>query len=323
MRSRSFGRLDWDVSEIGFGMFGMGSWSGADDASSLEALQFAVDSGCNFFESAWGYGEGRTDRLLGQVVRDNPGKRIYTASKIPPKNLQWPAKAGVPLHEAFPRDHVRRFTDKILEASGLSTIDLLQFHVWNDEWADDQEWQGVVDDLKREGLVNGIGISINRWEPSNSLNALRTGLIDAVQVIYNVFDQAPEDELFPLCEELNIAVICRVPFDEGTLTGNLRLDSTWPAGDWRSTYFVPENLAASVAHAESLREDIPREMIMPELALRFILSNPAVSTVIPGMRSAEHILANFAASDAGSLSPSIMATLRSHRWDRQPTAWSQ
>jgi aryl-alcohol dehydrogenase-like predicted oxidoreductase len=323
MRNRSFGRLEWDVSEIGFGMFGMGSWSGADDEASLEALQFALDLGCNFFDSAWGYGAGRTDRLLGQLARDNPDKRIRAASKIPPRNLQFPAKAGVPLSEVFPRDHILEFTENILEASGLSTIDLLQFHVWNDEWADDEEWQRAVDDLKSEGLVGGVGISINRWEPRNSLNALRTGLIDAVQVIYNVFDQAPEDELFPVCEDMNIAVICRVPFDEGTLTGNLRLDSTWPADDWRSTYFVPENLASSVAHAEALRGDVPPEMTMPELALRFILSNPAVSTVIPGMRSPEHIRSNFAASDAGPLSASLISRLRSHRWDREPTWWSQ
>lgn len=323
MRNRRFGRLEWDVSEIGFGMFGMGSWSGADDDASLEALQFALDLGCNFFDSAWGYGAGRTDRLLGQLARDNPEKRIHAASKIPPRNLQFPAKAGVPLSEVFPREHILEFTENILEASGLSTIDLLQFHVWNDEWADDEEWQRAVDDLKSEGLVGGVGISINRWEPRNSLNALRTGLIDAVQVIYNVFDQAPEDELFPVCEDMNIAVICRVPFDEGTLTGNLRLDSTWPADDWRSTYFVPENLASSVAHAEALRGDVPLEMSMPELALRFILSNPAVSTVIPGMRSPEHIRSNFAASDAGPLSASLISRLRSHRWDREPTWWSQ
>jgi aryl-alcohol dehydrogenase-like predicted oxidoreductase len=323
MRDRRFGRLDWDVSEIGFGMFGMGGWAGADDQQSLEALQFAVDLGCNFFDSAWGYGEGRTDRLLGQIVRDNPSTRIYAATKIPPENLQWPAKAGVPLSEAFPRDHVRRFTDQILEVSGLGSIDLLQFHVWNDEWAHDAGWQGVVEELKSEGLIGAIGISINRWEPQNSLETVRTGLVDAVQVIYNIFDQAPEDELFPLCDELDVAVICRVPFDEGTLTGNLSIDSTWPSDDWRSTYFVPENLKASVAHAEALREAMPSKTTMPELALRFILSNPSVSTVIPGMRSAKHVRANIAASDAGSLSPSVVASLRPHRWDREPTTWSQ
>jgi aryl-alcohol dehydrogenase-like predicted oxidoreductase len=323
MRNRRFGRLDWNVSEIGFGMFGMGSWAGADDRESLQALQFAVDLGCNFFDSAWGYGEGRTDRLLGQIVRDNPDTRIYSASKIPPKNLQWPAKAGIPLSEAFPRDHVRRFTERILETSGLPTVDLLQFHVWNDEWATDGEWQGVVDELKSEGLIGAIGISINRWEPKNSLEAVRTGLVDAVQVIYNIFDQAPEDELFPLCEEMDVAVICRVPFDEGTLTGNLTRDSTWPADDWRSTYFVAENLEASVAHAEALRGAIPATMTMPELALRFILSNPDVSTVIPGMRSPNHVRGNVAASDAAALPPTLVQSLRTHRWDREPTAWSQ
>lgn len=323
MHYRKFGRLGWDVSDIGFGMFGMGSWSGSDDQDSLDALQYAVDLGCNFFDSAWGYGEGRTDRLLGHLVRDNPKTRIYASTKIPPKNMQWPAQPGTPLSEAFPRDHVLRSTEKILEASGLSSLDLLQFHVWNDEWAMDEAWQRVVEELKTDGLVSAIGISINRWEPWNSLKTIRTGLIDAVQVIYNVFDQAPEDELFPLCEELGVAVICRVPFDEGTLTGNLSLDSKWPADDWRSTYFVPENLKASVEHAEALRTVVPSDMTMPDLALRFILSNPCISTVIPGMRSSQHVRANIAASDAGALPSSLISSLRPHRWDRKPTAWSQ
>jgi aryl-alcohol dehydrogenase-like predicted oxidoreductase len=323
VRYRKFGRLNWNVSEIGFGMFGVGSWTGSNDEESLATLQDAVNLGCNFFDSAWGYGEGRTDRLLGELVRGNPNTRIYTATKVPPKNMRWPAQVGTPVSETFPRDHVMRVTEQILNAAGLPSMDLIQFHVWNDEWANDDAWLRLAEELKTEGLAGAIGISINRWEPANSLAGLRTGLIDAVQVIYNIFDQAPEDELFPLCNELDVAVICRVPLDEGTLTGTLTLNSSWPASDWRRTYFVPENLNASVEHAEALRPTVPNDMSMAEMALRFILSNPSVSTVIPGMRSHAHVQANIAASDSWPLPPSLIHELRKHRWNRIPTEWSQ
>ena len=202
-------------------------------------------------------------------------------------------------------------------------MDLIQFHTWDDSWAADERWQRALDDLKREGLILAAGISIDRWEPANAIQALRTGSIDAVQVIYNIFDQNPEDELFPVCRELNVAVIARVPFDEGTLTGTLTLDSHWPEGDWRNSYFVPENLKASVERAEALRPIIPPGMTMPEMALRFILANPDVSTIIPGMRKIRNTEMNIATSDAGALAPDMIQKLRAHRWDRTPTSWSQ
>jgi aryl-alcohol dehydrogenase-like predicted oxidoreductase len=323
MNDRVLGRTGWPVSEIGFGMFGMGSWAGSEDDRSLEYLQLAVEAGFTFFDSAWGYGKGRSDRLLGELVRANPGRRLYAATKVPPKNFQWPTHRGDPLDGAFPADHIREYAEKSLAHLGLPSIDLLQFHVWEDAWADDERWQRAIDDLKREGLISAVGISINRWEPWNAVRTVRTGLIDTVQVIYNIFDQAPEDELFPTCREMNVGIIARVPFDEGTLTGTLTLDSRWPEDDWRASYFVPENLASSVAHAEALRPVVPEGMTMPELALRFILSNLDVGTVIPGMRSRKHVEANAAASDAGPLPSELVARLREHRWDREPTEWSQ
>jgi len=200
---------------------------------------------------------------------------------------------------------------------------LLQFHVWEDHWARDERWQRAIEDLKRDGLIRGAGVSVNRWEPANVIETLRTGSIDAVQVIYNIFDQSPEDELFPICRELDIAVIARVPFDEGTLTGTLTKTSTWPKGDWRNSYFVPENLIQSVDRAEALRPLVPAEMTMPELALRWILAEPTVSTIIPGMRKLKHVEANLAASDGRPLDVSLLGQLRAHRWNRTPTDWSQ
>jgi len=323
MKYRTFGRTGWQVSEIGYGMWGMGGWTGSDDDESLESLDRAVELGCNFFDTAWGYGAGHSEKLLGEIVRRYPDKRLYTASKIPPKNFKWPSKRGYTLDECFPPEHIVEYTHKTLENLALSSVDLMQFHVWEDAWANDERWQRAVSDLKSEGLINAIGISINRWEPDNALASVRTGQIDAVQVIYNIFDQAPDDNLFPLCAELNVAVIARVPFDEGTLTGNLTKDTTWPEGDWRNTYFVPENLNASVDHAEALRPLVPEGMTMAEMALRFILSNPTVSTTIPGMRKLQHVEANIGTSDGQGLPRELIEQLRVHRWDREPTEWSQ
>jgi aryl-alcohol dehydrogenase-like predicted oxidoreductase len=227
------------------------------------------------------------------------------------------------LADCFPPDHIEDYVQRSLKNSGLASFDLVQFHVWEDSWVDDDRWAKKVAELRRQGLIDRVGISVNRWEPWNGVRAVRSGLIDAVQVIYNIFDQNPEDELFPACQAYNVAVIARVPFDEGTLTGTLTPDSKWPEGDWRNTYFVPENLKASVAHAEALRPLIPGDMTMPEMALRFILNNPTVSTIIPGMRRVKHVEANAAACQAGPLPGELFAKLRVHRWDRKPTSWSQ
>jgi aryl-alcohol dehydrogenase-like predicted oxidoreductase len=324
MQYRVFGRTGWEISEIGYGMWGLAGWSGADDAETRASLQLAVDLGCNFFDTAWGYGAGASERILGELIRANPDKKLYNATKIPPKNFKWPSRRGYKLAECFPPDHIREYTEKSLTNLGLSQIDLLQFHVWEDDWAEDESWQRAVTDLKREGLVKHFGVSINRWEPWNAVRTLRTGLIDAVQVIYNIFDQNPEDELFPVCRELNIGIIARVPFDEGTLTGTLTKESHWPEGDWRNTYFVPQNLIPSVERAEALKPLVASAgMSMTEMALRFILSNPDVATIIPGMRRPSHARANLATSEAGSLPEELLANLRSFRWDRQPTEWSQ
>jgi aryl-alcohol dehydrogenase-like predicted oxidoreductase len=314
MRYRQFGGTGWDVSEIGYGMWGMAGWTGSDDEESRQSLDLAVQLGCNFFDTAFAYGDGHSERLLGELLRRHPDDHLYVATKIPPKDRQWPPQG--PLADVFPPDHIREYAEKSLASLGTESIDLLQFHVWNDAWADDLSWQRTVDALKTEGLVRAIGISINRWQPTNVLRALDTGLIESVQVVYNVFDQNPEDELFPACQEKNIAVIARVPFDEGSLTGTLTVDSTWPDGDFRNTYFRPENLIPTLERVERLRRHIPEGMTMPELALRHILQHPAVSTVIPGMRKTKHVRENLATSDKDPLSDELMETLRAHRVQR-------
>jgi aryl-alcohol dehydrogenase-like predicted oxidoreductase len=322
MRTRRFGRLGWQVSEIGYGMWGMAGWTGSDDERSIASLNEAVKLGCTFFDTAWGYGEGHSERLLGQVVRAHPDTRLYTASKIPPKNRQWPSQRGMRLDDVFPADYIDEYAHKSLENLGIPTLDLLQFHVWEDEWARDDRWWTAMSKLRDQGIIGGIGVSVNRWEPTNVVETLRTGRVDAVQVIYNIFDQSPEDELFPLCDELDVAIIARVPFDEGSLTGTLTRGMTFPKGDWRNLYFGKENLGQTIDHVDALRADVPKGMTMPDMALRFILSNDTVSTVIPGMRSIPHVHSNIATSDAGPLDAPTLERMREHRWDRTPTTWS-
>ncbi|MFC5412172.1 aldo/keto reductase [Larkinella bovis] len=323
MQYRTFGRTGWQVSEIGYGMWGLAGWTGSEREEVDQALNRSVELGCNFFDTAWGYGEGLSERILGDLLKRYSDRRLYVATKIPPKNRKWPSKPDFALNDVFPADYIVEYTEKSLKNLGVETIDLQQFHVWEDGWADRDEWKEAITKLTKEGKVQAWGISVNRWEPDNCLNTLRTNLIDAVQVIYNIFDQAPEDNLFPLCRDLNIGVIARVPFDEGTLTGTFTKETTFPADDWRSTYFVPENLNASVDHADALKPLIPADMTMPEMALRFILSNPDVATTIPGMRKLRNVEANMAASDAKGLSPELIQQLKGHRWDRTPTEWSQ
>jgi aryl-alcohol dehydrogenase-like predicted oxidoreductase len=323
MNYRSFGRTGWKVGEIGYGMWGMASWSKSDDKESLESLQRAVDLGCNFFDTAWAYGEGRSEKLLGRTLRANPEKKLFTATKIPPKNWAWPSRREFTLDDCYPPDHIEEYLTSSLENAGVDSFDLIQFHTWEDGWLKDDRWVKKLDEMRRQGLVRAIGISINRWEPENGVETVRSGLIDSVQVIYNIFDQNPEDELFPACREKNVAVIARVPFDEGTLTGALTKASKWPESDWRSTYFVPENLIPSVERADALKPLVPAGMTMPEMALRFILNDPTVSTIIPGMRKLAHVETNTAASDRGPLPEDLHQELRKHRWVRRPQKWSQ
>jgi aryl-alcohol dehydrogenase-like predicted oxidoreductase len=316
MRYRLYPRTGWEISEIGYGMWGLGGWTGSDDEQTLRSLAEAVALGCNFFDTAWAYGAGHSERLLAQTLRAHPDRRLYVATKVPPKNQRWIQLEQSALDDVFPADHIRQYTEASLENLGVDAVDLQQLHAWSDRWATDERWQRTMDDLTKEGLVRSWGISVNRWETTNVLRALDTGLIDCVQVVYNIFDQDPEDVLFPYCRDRGIAVIARVPFDEGSLTGTLTKDTQFPEGDWRNLYFTPPQLAATVERVERLRPLVPAGMTMPELALRFILHHPAVTTAIPGMRKLENVRANCAASDGAPLDPALLDALRAHRWER-------
>ena len=319
MKLRQLGRTNFEVSEIGYGAWGIGGsmWIGASDKESLAALNRAIELGVNFIDTALVYGNGHSEELVGRVIGDAPHK-VYVATKVPPKNRLWPAPAGVGIHEAFPTDYIVRSTEESLKNLRLDIIDLLQLHVWNPEWTSRDEWKRAFEDLKKQGKVRAFGISINNHQPDSALGIIDTGLIDAVQVIYNIFDQSPERNLFPACIKHNIGVLARVPLDEGALAGRITEDTVFPESDFRNHYFrgdrkrqVAQRVAAIVRDLDL--EDASR---LPEIAIRFCLSHPAVSTVIPGMRSIGSVEGNVMASGQGPLPASALEVLRRHAWDR-------
>jgi len=319
---RRFGRTNWQISEIGYGMWGMAGWSGSDIQEVEKALDLSIELGCNFYDTAYAYASGKSEQLLGALIKRHPQNVIYAATKIPPKNQEWPAKSTYFINDVFPKEHIIKYTEKSLQNLGLDSIPLQQFHVWDDSWESSDEWKEAIFQLKKSGKIQAFGLSLNRWEPNNGLKAIQTGLIDTVQVIYNIFDQNPEDELFPLCKLHDVGIIARVPFDEGTLTGTFTVDTTFPEDDWRSKYFIPENLLPSVAHSDALKPLIPEKLTMADMALQFILKNENVSTAIPGMRSSKHVKANLQNSNEIKMSDTLHTELKKHRWDRVPTSWS-
>lgn len=317
MRYRELGRSGLPVSEIGYGAWGIGesSWVGATEDESVRALHRAVDLGVNFIDTARGYGE--SERIVGQVVRERAGDDVLVATKVPPKNGVWPPADGTDPAQAFPGEYIRTSLETSLRASGLDHFDVLQFHVWHDEWVGRGDWLETVAELKREGKIRLFGVSVNDHRPESALALVRSGAVDSVQVIYNVFDQAPADELLPACEEHGVGVIVRVALDEGGLTGRITAGTTFPEGDWRNRYFRDDRPAQVERRVAAIVADLGIEQdAVAEHALRFVLSSPAVSTVIPGMRSVRNVERNTALSDGRPLTADQLGVLAKHRWQR-------
>ena len=318
MNRRPLGRTGLQVSEIGYGAWGIGKtmWLGADDEESLRALHRAVELGLNLIDTALGYGDGHSERLVGKVVRER-SEEIVVTTKIPPKNGIWPAPDGLDPEEAFPADHVRACTERSLRNLGLDTIDVQQFHVWSDEWVGRGSWLQAIEELKSEGKIRAFGISNNDHQPANAVKLVESGAVDTVQVIYNVFDQSPEDELLDACREHGVGVLARVPFDEGALTGTIGPDTEFPDGDFRNHYFRGDRRQQVADRVQAILDElgIEREQL-PEVALRYILSHPAVSTAIPGMRSVRNVERNCAVGDGRGLPDEQVAALKRHRWVR-------
>lgn len=318
MRYRELGRTGYRVSEIGYGAWGIGGamWLGGDDRQALQALQLALEEGLNFIDTALAYGNGHSEQLVGEVVRETSHK-IYVATKVPPKNQLWPARPGVPISDVFPYDHIMQSTERSLKNLGAETIDLQQLHVWNPEWIVNDEWKRAFEDLKRTGKVQHVGISINDHQPDSALEIVKTGLIDTVQVIYNIFDQTAEKNLFPLTMERRVGVIARVPLDEGGLTGKINEHTEFQPNDFRDRYFKGDRKREVAEHIAAIQQEIGiQNGAMPEVALRFCLSHPAVSSVIPGMRTRANVEFNCSIPGKGPLPEKLLSILRKHAWER-------
>ena len=323
MKSRTLGPTGYTVSEIGFGGWGLGAdmWRGVDDAMAREALHAAVDQGVTFFDTALAYGTGHSERLIGEVLRDEiRAGRVRVATKVPPLNNEWPGRANRPLAAVFPARHVAASTETSLKNLGVEALSLQQLHVWHDAWLNDPEWTACYDQmvrLKREGKVLHWGISINDHAPETALRVLQNPLFETAQVIYNIYDRSPETALFGLARTKPLGIIVRVPFDEGALTGQIRSTTVFPSGDWREGYFSGDRRAEAERRSMALAQLLGEEVeTLPELALRFCVSSPAVSTVIPGMRRPAHVRQNAAASAKGPLSAGLLSKLEAHAWDK-------
>ncbi|MBI4790751.1 MAG: aldo/keto reductase [Chloroflexi bacterium] len=316
MRYRTLGRTGFEVSEIGFGAWGIGGdwWKGEDDQESLESMRRALELGVNFFDTALGY--GHSEQLIGQALRDWRGC-VYVATKMPPKNYTWPAAPGTPLRETFPKEWIIECTEKSLKRLGREQIDLQQFHVWLDEWANQDEWKEAALELKRQGKVRAFGVSLNfPLEPDYGAQAIASGLIDVCQVVYNIYEQTPRHALFPLARKEQIGIIARAPLDEGALSGKITPETVFPAGSFQESYFRGDRRCEVWEHAQALdlllRGDVES---LPEAALRFCLSEPVVSTVIVGMRQPEHAAMNVKASDKGPLPTEDLERLKARAWE--------
>jgi len=318
MEYRTFAKSDEKISRLGFGGWGIGGnmWIGAQDKESKRALHRAIESVINFFDSAFVYGNGHSEELIAQAEKES-GKKLFITTKIPPKNYQWPARDETPLSAAFPRDHIINMTERSLRRMKRDYVDLQQFHVWTDHWVDNDEWKEAIQKLKDDGKVKYFGISINDHQPENGIEAGKTGLIDSFQVIFNIFDQSPVDKLFPFCKENDISIIARVPFDEGSLTGNIKPETVFPDQDWRNNYFKHDRKQQIWDRIQKLAEDIKDETdSLAEAALRYTISFDEMTTVIPGMRKEKNLLSNVASIEKGVLPEDLLERLKAHRWIR-------
>jgi aryl-alcohol dehydrogenase-like predicted oxidoreductase len=323
VKARTLGTTGYETSAIGFGGWGLGAdmWRGVDEAHARDALREAVDRGITFFDTALAYGTGHSERLIGQVLKHEiRAGRAQVATKVPPLNNEWPGKGNKPLADVFPARHLSASTETSLKNLGVEALSLQQLHVWHDAWLSDPEWAKSYDQivrLKKEGKVLHWGISINDHAPETALRVLADPLFETAQVIYNIYDRSPERALFALARTKPLGVIVRVPFDEGALTGQIRSTTVFPAGDWREDYFKGDRRAEVERRGKALAGLLDEEVqTLPELALRFCLSAPEVSTVIPGMRHAAHVRQNVAAAEKGPLSPHMLSSLKVHAWEK-------
>ena len=317
---RRLGRTGLTVSELGYGAWGIGGamWIGAEDTASLAALREAIEGGVSFIDTALAYGDGHSEELVGAAVRAS-AEPVAVATKIPPANAHWPASPGDAVGEMYPGSWIVQCTERSLSNLGMETVDLQQLHTWTDDWVGRGDWADAVATLKAQGKIRFFGVSIRNFDPGSVLELVKSGLVDTVQVISNVFEQGPDAELFPAAQQHDVGIIVRVPFDEGGLTGRIRPDTEFPPGDFREHYFRDDRRTQISERVPAIAGDLGIAVEeLPAIALRFCLSSPAVSTVIAGMRTSENVRRNLAAVAEGPLPQATLEVLRRHAWQRPP-----
>jgi len=323
MQYRKLGKTDLLISEIGYGTWQFANdsncWVGSTKKESEQSLLYAIDNGLNFIDTARSYGDGLAEKWIGEIIQKRSDKKIIVASKILPKNWQWPARSGTNIQDVFPKKHIINQVNESLKELDIESLDIMMFHVWLDEWASEEEWKEVIQELTKAGKVKYWGISTNNHESTNCIKACETGLISVVETIFNIFYQEPIDTLLPFLKTNNIGLIARVPLDEGGLTGNINSNSKFPEGDFRNSYFSQDRLVELEKRINKLKRIIDKSneiKSLVEIALKFILHFDEVSTVIPGMRRLNHVKENISISMKSPLSEQLIKELLTHSWNR-------
>lgn len=317
MHFRKLGRTDIDVSEIGFGAWAIGgSWGAQDENDSIAALNRALDLGVNFIDTAAGYGDGKSERIIGQVLK-NRSEKVWVATKTPPLPGHWPPSPYDVAEERYPEKYLRENVEERLRNLGTDCLDILQLHTWTRAWNKNPAPLDVLKKLQAEGKIRYIGISTPEHDQNSLIDLMRQGYLDVVQVIYNIFEQEPAAELLPAALEHNVGVLVRVVFDEGILTGKYTAETQFPEDDFRRNYFAGDRIERAVKRVQKIEADIANiALTMPQVALKFALAHPAVSTIIAGIRNVQQAEANVAASDGVALTPELLSKLREHAWLR-------
>lgn len=313
MKYRKLGRTGLKISEIGFGAWAIGieEWGYQEDKDSIAALNRALDLGCNFFDTALAYGNGHSEKLIGTVLRERKVlDDVIIATKVPPKNEIWSPPLKQSMREAFPSNWIIECCDRSLENLGRDYIDLLQLHTWNKSWDNEMEWYKTLMKLKEDDKIRYFGISVSATRPNEANKHVTEERIDSIQVVYNILDQSPEKELFPLAKKHNIGIITRQPLAAGGLTGKFTKHTKFPKGDWRGYMRNRVWLEKIVEQVELVNEIISDNMEMYEAAIKFCLANPVISTTIPGVRNVKQAEMNFRTSDEKKLNEKQLHQLK-------------
>ena len=318
MKYRKFGKTGWDVSEIGFGAWAIGgSWGSQDDGESIKAMHKALDLGVNFIDTAAGYGNGRSERLIGQILKERKGEKIYVATKTPPSDGHWPPLPQERWEDRYSEKYLRENIETRLKNLGVEALDCLQLHTWTRAWNDDPQPLMLLRKFQKEGKIRAVGISTPEHDQNSVIDLMRGGWVDVVQVIYNIFEQEPAAQLLPVAKKQNVGIIVRVVFDEGSLTGRFTNETTFEEGDFRRNYFAGDRLSRSVARAQKVKETIAGSgYTMPQAALKFALANDAVGTIIAGIRNESQAQMNCSVSELPDMTPELQKKLWPHNWRR-------